>query len=428
MSWYQAVVDIRKGERGKTAGMFLYFFIIVACYWFLKPLRSTLTLDKLGADSIRQLKVVSAFASAGVVIAYSLALTRFSRIRLTYLILGAFVWTMVFFWYFFTYHGYDRTVYYCFYIFLDLFITVNVALFWTFLADIVDPDEASRLYGLIGAGGVIGGLLGSLTSYSVAAKTKPEWMILYVAIVYSSIFVIITLVQRRVSRDKPEGTQTIAQSGRTKLHDALEGARVVFSSSYFLAICGMVAGYEVISTINDFTFHKAVELVLPEDAHRGFFNGFFLVLNLLAVGIQLLLTSAIIRRLGMSAALLLLPLVVLGLSVGFLAFPVFLLMEVLYLSDNALNYSLNQTSREMLFVPVERQDKYRALAFIDMFVQRSAKAVGGFLLLLLPGIALGETVEELRHVTVITIPLAVLFVGLAVFLGRRYARYTQDGK
>ena len=167
MSFIRAILDIRKGELGKTAGMFAYFFIVIAAFWFLKPLRSVLVLEKLGADSLRLLKVLTAVISVGVVAAYSLALTRFSRERLTYIVLGAFFWLLVFFWFFFTYFGVYQTVYYGFYVFLDLFITVNVALFWTFLADITHPESAKRLYGIIGAGGVIGGFIGSFTSNSM---------------------------------------------------------------------------------------------------------------------------------------------------------------------------------------------------------------------------------------------------------------------
>ena len=463
MGFLRAVFDIRKGETSKTAGMFLYFFIIIAAYWFLKPLRSALTLEKLGADSIRGLKVITAGVSAGVVIAYSLALTRFSRERLVYLILGAFVWLMLFFWFFFTHFGYARTVYYCFYVFLDLFITVNVAVFWTFLADIMDSESATRLYGLIGAGGVIGGFIGSFTCKSVVEHVGPAEMILYVAIAYSSIFFIIFLVSARVKQLGTFAQGVIAESGKSRVHDALEGARAVISSRYFLSICGVLASYELISTVNDFTFHKAVELMfaekggarsilgvvltwmdgatgwnitgglksvfgltLGEGSLKSFFSEFFLALNLIALLVQVILTSVVIRRLGMAVALLFLPVVLVGMSVGFFFFPVFILVEVLYMCDNSLNYSINQTSREMLFVPVERDAKYRALAFIDMFVLRAAKASGGFLLLCLPLVITIETSSDLGWYMLMTIPLGIAWSVLAVFLGRKFHRVTRD--
>ncbi len=470
MGIVKALFDIRKGERRKTAGMFLWFFIIIAAYWFLKPLRSALVLEQLGADSIRQLKVLTAFVSAGVVAAYSIALTRFSREKLSYLILGSFIWTLAFFWFFFAFFGVVKVVYYCFYIFLDLFITVNVAIFWTFLADITNSNSAKRLYGLIGAGGVIGGFVGSFTCKQVLAALRSEeggeaHMILVVAIAYSTILVIVYLVSRNVRHRTGIGTGVIASPGKSKLHDALEGAREVFASRYFLGVCCIMASYEFISTVNDFTFHKAVEMVYAESGgsqsvlgvvlaalksvsgidvaawldrvfgvaiggagpfmskkafYSSFFPEFFLAMNLVALVVQVLLTSLVIRAVGMTAALLVLPAALVGISTGFFFFPVLMLAQTLYLFDNALNYSINQTSREMLFVPVPRKAKYRALAFIDMFVLRTAKASAGFLLLLLPLVVTTKTSADLKWYMLFTVPLGLAWMVVTVYLGRRF--------
>jgi AAA family ATP:ADP antiporter len=459
MRFLKPFLDIRKGERGKTLGMAACFFIITAAYWFLKPLRSTLTLENLGADAIRQLKVLSAVVSVGIVAAYSIALTRLSRERLTYLVLGSFVWLLLFFFLFFTYFGVVKLIYYCFYVFLDLFIAVNLAVFWTFLADIMDPEAAKRLYGAVGAGGVIGGFVGSLSCKSAIDHVEPASMLLFVAVGYSLVIVIISLVSRRV--EKLDGTPqgVISQSGQSRLHDALAGAKEVLTSRYFLAICVVLAAYELISTVNDFTFHKAVELAFRDEGNArsllasaldlvsdatglearawlenalsievgkgtlgAFFSEFFLLLNVLALLIQMLLTSLVIRRAGMTAALLVLPVVLLGFSTTFLVVPAFALSQALYLSDNSLNYSLNQTARELLFVPMERRQKYRALAFIDIFVQRSAKATGGFLLLLMPLLSTLDSPASLRWCMLITIPVAAAWAGTAVFLGRQFGR------
>jgi len=456
-------LDVRAGERGKTLGMFFYFLIVVAAYWFMKPLRSALTVEQLGADAIRELKMITAVVSAGVVAAYSVALVRFSRERLTFLVLGAFFWTLLFFWFFFRNYGTVKVVYYCFYVFLDLFMTVNVALFWTFLADIVRPESAARLYGVIGAGGVIGGVVGSYSN-TVMARVSPADLILYVVMAYSLLFGIVTLVARRVRTLPHVESGVIARSGPSRWHDAVEGARLVARTPYFLGICVVLASYEFISTVDDFALHKAVDLVFRRDGRvtsllgtvlsglgaltgrdvtgwfthfaglavnegslRSFFSEFFFSVNLVALIVQALLTSLVVRKFGMRCALLVLPLIVLAVSTGFLLFPAFVLMEVLFLSDNALNYSINQTSREMLFVPVPREDKYRALAFIDMLVLRVAKATGGFLLIVLPVLAGASTVEGLRWCMLLTIPLAVVCAVVSIFLSARYNTVSNPG-
>ena len=428
MTFIRNILDIRKGELGKTAGMFLYFFIVIASYWFLKPVREALTVGKLGADAIPMLKLLVALVSAAVVVVYSISLTWFSRERLAYVVIGAFVWMLLFFWYFFTYHGGVNLLYYCFYVFLDLFNTVNVALFWTFLADIMKTGSAKRLYGLIGGGGVIGGLVGSTTCRSVIKLVEPADMLMYVAVVYASLILIVYLVSRRVAKLDDVDSGVIASRGRSRLHDAFEGARPVISSKYFLGICGVLALYELISTMNYVVFNKAVELmVMPEVGKEGlgtFYSQYYLVMNILSVSIQVLLTSIILRKLGMTVALLALPVVLGVFSMGFLAMPIFFIVGSLYMLDNALNYSLNQTSREMLFIPVPRKDKYATLAFTDMFVLRVAKAVGAALTLLLPFVVTIDSVHSLRWYMVMTLPLVLVWLFIAVFLGRKFRTLT----
>ena len=424
MSFIRNILDVRKGELGKTAGMFLWFFIVIAAYWFLKPTREALTVGILGADSIPTLKFIVALVSAVVVVAYSLVLPYLSRERLAYIVIGSFIWLMIFFWYFFTYHSEVKLLYYSFYVFLDLFNTVNVALFWTFLADIMKTGSAKRLYGLIGGGGVIGGFFGATTCWSVIKFVEPAQMLVYVAIAYSSVLAIIYLVSRHVDREPGAVTGVIAQKGKSRLHDALEGARTVFSSRYFLGICAILAFYELVSTVNYVVFNKGVELfIMPEVGKEGlgdFYSKFYLILNIVSVSIQLLLTSFIIRRLGMVAALLALPVVLGGLSVAFLAVPVFVLVGGIYLVDNSLNYSINQTSREMLFIPVPRKDKYATLAFTDMFVLRMAKATGAALSLLLPYLLVIDSLSSLRFYMLMTLPAMALWGLIAFYLGRHF--------
>jgi len=468
MQLLRRIFGIRKGELTKVAGMFFFFFLIIASYWFLKPLRSLVTVEKLGADSIRELKVLTAFVSAGVVVAYSLALTRFSRERLTLLVVGAFFWAFLLFAAAFAWLDYSNIVYYCFYIVIDLFITVNLSVFWAFLADITDAASARRLYGLIGAGGVIGGFFGSAMCNRMVDRVTPSEMILYVALAYLLVPVTVLIVSRRVRRLPEVAQGVIARAGRSRLEDALAGFRVVVSSRYFLGICFVLGCYELVSAVNDFSFHKAVELSFRSEGGAlsllgtaldgfdqftgldltklldrlgwnvtggsmgSFFSGFFLAMNLVALVVQVLLTSLVIRRAGLTAGLLVLPLTLVGLSAGFFALPVLGLVELLFLADNSLNYSMNQTSRELLFVPVRREEKYRALAFVDMFVLRAAKATAGFLLLLLPlvlealgGVGMDDAdISSLRWYMLLTVPLGIAWSVVAVFLGRGFRQLT----
>ncbi len=436
MGLFKTILDIRKGERIRTLLMFLYFFIVIASYWFLKPARSALTISNLTADPIPMLRVISALLLSVVVIGYSVLVTRFNREHLAYLVIGSFFWLIAFFAFAFHRFEGESLLYYTFYVFLDLFITVNVALFWTFLADISDSDSAHRLYGLIGAGGVLGGFFGSFFNKKIEAVTDPGNMMLMVLAVYGLLFFIIWGVSRRTG-GHPRDERPIVEARKTRLAEALEGAHTVLRSRYFLAICVLLASYEFISTVSDFCFHKAVEITYNVEGSIVFFFGsgtlgsffseFFLTMNIIAVFAQIVLTPLILRRLGITAALLVLPVLILVLSTGFFIIPMLVTIEALFLTDNAFNYSINQTSREMLFVPVPRKDKYKALAFIDMFILRTAKALAGLAMIALQGFFVIYDIEDLRWYMIMTVSLVIIWIVLAIFLGRRFRRFNKEG-
>jgi len=421
LAFLRTLLDVRRGERTRTALMFLYFFLVVASFWFLKPARSALTLKNLSADPIPVLRLVSVLVLSGVVAGWSVLVTRMSRDRLAFLVTGAFFWLMVFFAWAFHAAGSSPLLYGTFYVFLDLFVTVNTALFWTYLADISDGDSARRLYGIIGTGGVLGGFFGSFFSRQVEAATDPGAMMLMVLAAYALLFPILRAVGHRAGGDLRDPRPMVAP-GAHRLAGAFEGAATVLRSRYFLAIFAILAAYEFVSAVNDFCFHKAVDLLVPRRELEDFFAGFFLWVNLLAAGVQLVVTPLLVRTLGPALALLLLPALLLGLSAGFLLVPALLSVQALVLTDNALNYSLNQTSRELLFLPATREERYRALAFIDMFGLRASKALAGGAMLVLQGLVVVHDTGDLRWYMIVTAGPVAGWIACTLWLARRHGR------
>jgi AAA family ATP:ADP antiporter len=140
--------------------------------------------------------------------------------------------------------------------------------------------------------------------------------------------------------------------------------------------------------------------------------------------VQLFLTSFVMTRLGLTVALSVLPLMVLLGSAGFLAFPALWLGSFLNTADNGFNYSINQSAKETLYVPTTRDEKYKAKAFIDMFVQRFAKVLA-------VGVSLAITTvfadfSIVRWLSVFTL-LILLFWFLAVrYAGREFGERAGD--
>jgi AAA family ATP:ADP antiporter len=99
--------------------------------------------------------------------------------------------------------------------------------------------------------------------------------------------------------------------------------------------------------------------------------------------------------------------------------------SALSIGDNALNYSINQSARESLYTAATRDEKYKAKAFIDMFVQRFAKAVAVGVSLLVT--ALFADYSAIRWLSLASISLGLLWLLAARHAGRRFAELAEAG-
>ena len=103
-----------------------------------------------------------------------------------------------------------------------------------------------------------------------------------------------------------------------------------------------------------------------------------------------------------------LPVVALAGSAGFMLFPVLWVGSLLNTADNGFSYSINQSAKEVLYVPTTREEKYKAKAFIGMFVQRFAKALAVGLSLLITTLFTGF--DSIRWLSLLTVAILVLWL------------------
>jgi AAA family ATP:ADP antiporter len=310
-----------------------------------------------------------------------------------------------------------------FYLFGDLFSTLMVATFFAFLNDSVTPDKAKRLYGLVGLGGVAGGVFGTTVLRAFIDQVSHSGWLAICAGLGLAIVGVAWAAGRLVDRDPPpvrepvapqEEQETPARSG----NPAIEGAKLVFRSPYLLSIVGIVGLYEIVSTIMDYQFSATIAHYLDGPAIGRQFATQFAITNVVGLVVQLFLTSFVMTRFGIGAALLVLPIVALGGSAAFMAVPVLWVGSLLNTADNGFSYSINQSAKEALYVPTSRNEKYKAKAFIDMFVQRLAKALAVGVSLAVA--AFFADFESLRWLSLFTLVIVVIWVFAARYAGRKF--------
>ena len=429
------IFAIKRNEWPLALLLFSYFFLVITSFWILKPIKKTVFVEFYKDDGFTLLdlhltasqaellaKVLNMVVALIAATVFSLLADRLRRQQLT-LTFSAIIFAG-FIAYAFLLEQLSAPVVWSFYLFGDLYSTLMVATFFAFANDSLDPSGAKRTYGIIGLGGVMGGAVGStFVRTSINAISKPQWMMVSLAI--GVVIVIIAIIAGRiVDKNPPRAQETQSQTQeepKVKTHPAIEGAWLIVRSRYLLSLVALVAIYEIVSTVLDFQFTATIEHF---SIHGGLdmgqtFATVYSTTNWVALGLQLFVTSFVMQRYGVGIALLFLPFAALGSSIAFAVVPMAFTGGMLSVADNASNYSINQSAREALYTVTSRDEKYKAKAFIDMFVQRTAKAVAVGLNLLITTWVVG--LDGLRWLTLLTFPLLAAWIMIALFLGKDFA-------
>ena len=191
---------------------------------------------------------------------------------------------------------------------------------------------------------------------------------------------------------------------------------MVVRSRYLIAIVAILALYEFCSQILDFQFSSVLAKAIVGGRHvQAYLGQLYLVTNILALLSQIVLTTLLLRRSGPGAGLVVLPAAMCFASGGFWLEPTLVMGSLLIIADNGLNYSINQTSREMLFVPTSSDAQYKARAFTNMFIQRLAK--GAAMVVSAVFILIG-----IRWLSPITLVITVAWIWLAILAGRGFRK------
>lgn len=428
----RAIQDIPREKLPKALLMAFFFFLVISMFWVLKPMKVAIFMDfyseegfnlfgwQMAASQAEQLaKTLNMVMAAIGVILFTWLSHRFTRQKLVYICSSFFI--VCFVGYSLVISNPSAPLAWTFYLFGDFFNTVMVVLFWAFLNDIVLKEEAKKLYGLCGLGGVLGGFFGSFVIRAfVKEAIRPPLLLACIggaALVMLTAFLVGRIARREEEQihviEEPQPEIKMPKKGRA----AIEGAKLVFSSKYLLAIVAIIGCYEIVSSIMDFQWKTTVNnLVAPENL-SVYYPTIFLITNSVAVFVQLFLTSMVMRKLGVGIGLLFLPIAVFCSSTAFLIFPILLLGNFLTWSDNSLNYSINQSSKEALYVPTTPEVKYRAKAFIDMFVMRFSKTIAVVINL---AVSAAVGIRDIRWLSIASITMLIIWFFAVRYAGRQF--------
>ena len=376
-------IDLRPGEGWPAVLLFLTFFLFITFQYATKSVRQSSYIDRLGAAYLPWVYLAVAVCSYPLLRLYGRFADRIKRHHLMAATCAIIALSMVVFWWLFQFTW--SWIPFALYVWISIAYVMNVSQFWSFSNHVLDPRQAKRLFGFIGAGGLLGGIAGGQVARLVSYLVDTRTTFLVAAAILMLAVGIIFLIQRR----RPTDSDAVAgAAGLDKLDKAKGGFEIIKNSRLLQLIAAVMVLSVVVAQIVDLQFNWAVENATTdlEDATR-FFGNFYSIMGIAAFLFQLAFTARIHRVLGVGVAMRVLPVTLaFGTAALFVSawfFPALLLGTALFLKvgENGVRYSLEQATRELLFLPVPSKARVKAKAFIDVFVQRGAKGMAGLLLL-----------------------------------------------
>ncbi len=416
-------IDLRRGEAALAITLFTAFFLITTFQIATKTLRQSTFVDALGAARLPVVYLLVALLSYPFLRLYSRWADRMPIRRLVQVsnLLVALVLLL-----FGALFGRDWTwVPVLFYVLTSIVYAMLISQFWTLANSSLDARQARRLFGFIGAGGLLGGITGGQLA-RVTAGLAPTLGPLTAAA--AALLLLVVLLQWHGDPEQPaDGASHSAKLG--KLDRAQGGFEALRRSPLLCWIAVLMVLSVVVAQIIDLQFNWAVENRTVELTERtAFFGNFFSVMGVSAFLFQLLLTGRIHRTRGIGFAMRVLPTVIMIGSVALLVtagmWPSLVIAAALTLkiSDNGLRYSIDQATRELLFLPVPTSLRTHAKAFIDVFLQRGGKGLAA--LLLLPVTFGALTAAQTGW---LSLAVGAIWLAVTVRVYREYVRSFREG-
>jgi len=426
--------DIRPHEWPRALLLSLFFFLVIAVFWVLKPIKKSalisfyrvqefqlLGMEFGGAEAEQLAKVLNMLVVYAMVVLITVMINKLKRQQVIYFFCGIIAVLLVYFALVMSNPGAFQV--WSFYVFGDIFNSIMVGLFWAFSNDVNKPGQSKRLYGIVGLGGVLGGAFGAqfVRTYVTQEGVGRQGLILGCVLAIAIIAAIVYLVNKEADKDEDPSAR---EPDEDRSSAAIEGAKIVFSSKYLLSIMAIIGLYEIVSNIVEFQFSATVESSEMSgteiDAFFGLWGWTISGISILA---QLFLTPFLMNRKSIGAALLVLPVMDLILSGGFLIMPGLYVVMLLSASDNGFNYSINQSAKESLYTPTSRDVKYKAKAFIDMFVQRFAKVLAVVLNLIF---AAYVGIQGVQWLAIASIGVLVFWIYIVKFVDDQFKKKSAE--
>ncbi|MBN2241682.1 MAG: MFS transporter [Acidobacteria bacterium] len=444
--------EVRSGEGTRAILLSLNIFLILASYYIMKPVREALILAGGGAELKSYMAAGQAILLLGMVPLYAMLAGRFPRRRLINSVTVFFVGCLALF-YLLALARIPLGV--IFFLWVGIFNLMVPAQFWAFANDLYAPEAGKRIFVIIAFGASAGAVLGGIVT-DLLIEPLGIYQLLLVAGAMLLISLILTNIVEMRAREST-ATESGPKPGSADSPLLKNGAfRLVFQTKYLLLIALLMTFLNWVNTTGEYILGRTVESTAEELAASpqvqdradryarsesaaaaarpaaqretlraeylreyteeyigNFYAKFYTAVNLSGVLLQLFVVSRILKYLGVRIALLVLPFIALGGYLLMAFYPVLGIIRWVKTAENSTDYSLQNTVRQILFLPTSREQKYKAKQAIDTFFWRAGDVLSA-------GLVFAGTswlAFEARHFAMTCLGLAAVWLAFAALIG-----------
>jgi ATP/ADP translocase/CRP-like cAMP-binding protein len=408
------LVELREGEAATALLMFLYSFLAMTAYNIIQPLTRSKVISSLGAVNVPWVIFGSGLVIGGLMLLYTRTVTVLPRRWALPITQAGMAALMVAFWLLFR-TGSDW-VSVAFYIWGALLGILLISQFWTLANGIYDPRQAKRLFGFIGGGVTLGGMTGAGLTALIVDRVGANTLLLWSTFALLLCMVIVAIIMGRHEDAAPAAA--IEEEKGVSISRAMSMLR---GSRQIQLIAVVISFGSLGALLIDQQLNMAAEVFKgagQEDAIGAFLAQVRFYLSAAAFVIQVWITPRIHRYLGIGFALLILPTNLGATAALILLNKALWAPAVASVMDRSFRYTVDKTTREVLFLPLPAELRQDIKPFVDVTVDRLSRGLGALLMLvLIQPWGLGLAWYQL---SIVSLALAAIWYVVAFMAKREY--------
>jgi AAA family ATP:ADP antiporter len=403
-------------ERRAVGIAFVCNFVLLGSYYILRPVRDTVA-TVVGVGHLQELFSAT---FVGTILASALYAALASRIRLSRLLPGVcWFWllNLSFFALMFQMVPDSRWLGAGYYVWFSVVNLFMVSVFWSLMVDVFAPQQATRWFALIAAGGALGAIAGPLATRALVRTMGLGGLMMLAACGFALVIVLVHLLMRQKDSLRHDLGQS-SSLDRVLRGSAFDGFSRLLRSRYFL---NQAAFMLLMTWVNTIAYFCQTDLVARSyssiaDRTRAIAD-IDLVVNTCTAAILLLGLGRFMRRFGVTASLVLNPILMVMAFAAAALSPTLLMIQALQIVRRVAQYAIARPSREVCFTVVEQSSRYKTKSVIDTVVYRFGDVSSAWVQTGITSLGYG-----LEGAVLLGISMSIGWGAVALSLGHRYER------